>query len=83
MKLNRQFVAAIGMLAGLPGAIFAVTFGSLAGSLCGLARCAIRRESAARCAIPFGPFLAAGAMVWVFAGDWLLQTAGALLHHGG
>ena len=78
-----KFVVAIGMLSGLPGALFAVTFGALVGALCGLARCAIRREPAARCTIPFGPFLAAGAMVWVFAGDWLLQTAGALQRHGG
>ncbi|MBQ6352237.1 MAG: prepilin peptidase [Lentisphaeria bacterium] len=78
-----KFVAAIGMLAGLSGALFAVTFGALTGALCGFARCALRHEPAARCAIPFGPFLAAGAVVWIFAGSWLLKLCEVLSYHAG
>ena len=72
-----KFVAALGMLLGLPGAVFILLFGSLAGIVAGGAVCLVRRRSAAGYAIPFGPFLAAGALVWVFSGNlivhWLLE----------
>ena len=72
-----KFVAALGMLLGLPGAVFTLLFGSLAGALTGGALCLVRRRSAAGYAIPFGPFLAAGALVWIFSGNlivhWLLK----------
>ena len=62
--------------------IFALTLGSLAGTLYGVARCLVRRESAARAAVAFGPFLAAGAVLWIFVGDAVLKTAQALLAYG-
>lgn len=50
----------------------------LSGSLVGLAMIAVEGASARKKAIPFGPFLAFGAMVGLLAGpqmiDWYLQT---------
>ena len=72
-----KFAAALGMLLGLPGAVFSLLFGSLAGALAGGVCCLVRRRSAAGYAIPFGPFLGAGALVWIFAGNlivhWMLE----------
>ena len=76
-----KFTIAIGMLCGLPGVTFALTFGSLAGTLYGAGRCLVKREPLSRAAVAFGPFLAAGAVVWIFAGDALLKLV--LKHHGG
>ena len=76
-----KFTVAIGMLLGLPGAVFALTFGSLAGTLYGVGRCLVRREPLSRATVAFGPFLAAGGLVWIFAADFLLKLV--LGHHGG
>lgn len=78
-----KFTVAIGMLIGLPGAIFALVAGSLAGTLYGLARCLVRRESPTRASIAFGPFLAAGAVAWIFVGDLVIEFALMLANHGG
>ncbi len=75
-----KFAVAIGMLSGLPGVIFSLTFGSLAGTLYGAGRCLVKREPLSRATVAFGPFLAAGAVVWIFAGDALLKLA--LKYHG-
>jgi len=32
-----------------------------------------RHRSIGKTAIPFAPFIAAGAVVWMFAGNWILQ----------
>ena len=78
-----KLTVAFGMLLGLPGAVFALTVGSLAGTICGAARCLVRRESLSRATVAFGPFLAAAALVWVFAGDVLLKLAAELNNYGG
>lgn len=71
-----KFVVALGMLLGLPGAVFTILFGSFVGALAGGVACLVRRRSVAGYAVPFGPFLAAGALLWVFSGNlivhWLL-----------
>ena len=76
-----KFTIAVGMLCGLPGVVFALTVGSLAGTLYGVGRCLVRKEPLSRASVAFGPFLAAGAAVWIFAGDALLKLV--LRHHGG
>lgn len=78
-----KFTVALGMLCGLPGAVFALTFGSLAGLVWGTARCLVRREPLARATVAFGPFLAAGAVLWIFVGDILLKLAAGLISYGG
>ena len=77
-----KFTVAVGMLIGLPGTVFALTVGSLAGTLYGLARCLVKREPLSRATVAFGPFLAAGALAWIFAGDVLLKLAAGLGYHG-
>ena len=68
------------------GAFFgwkAVLFTILAGSVIGAAISLLmivlrRREFAAR--IPFGPYLAAGAMIWLFTGPRLVEWYLSLSH---
>jgi leader peptidase (prepilin peptidase)/N-methyltransferase len=66
----------LGAFLGWPGALFSIAAGSVVGAVCGVALLALRRvDEAGR--IPFGPYLAAGALLWVFAGtevvDFLLR----------
>jgi len=68
-----KFVTAAGVLLGLPGALFAMLAGSLLGTLYGVG-CAVRsRRPLARTSIPLGPFLAAGCLAWMFAGEKILR----------
>ena len=76
-----KFAAAIGMLIGLPGAVFSLTAGALAGTVYGVARCLVRHEPVGRAKVAFGPFLAGGAAVWIFAGDAILKAI--LKYYGG
>ena len=76
-----KFAAAIGMLIGLPGAVFSLTAGALAGTVYGVARCLVRNESVGRAKVAFGPFLAGGAVLWIFVGDAILKAI--LKYHGG
>ena len=78
-----KFTIAIGMLIGLPGALFALTAGSLAGTIWGVTRCLVRKESLKRASIAFGPFLAAASVAWIFVGDAVLKLAEMLKNHGG
>ena len=69
-----KFIAATGMLLGLPGAVFTLFIGSFAGSLAGVCYALYRRRPLRRTAIPFGPFLASGAVLWVFFGNLLCRA---------
>jgi leader peptidase (prepilin peptidase)/N-methyltransferase len=62
-----KFIAAIGAFLGWKAVLFAVVSGSVFGAVIGItAIVARRREWSAK--IPFGPYLALGAVVWLFAG---------------
>jgi len=62
-----KLMLALGAFLGWPGALFSIGAGSVAGAVCGLTLLAFRRvDEAGR--IPFGPYLAAGALLWIFAG---------------
>ncbi len=63
-----KFIMAAGMLIGLPGAIFTLLAGSLAGSLAG-----IITKRKLDSFIALGPYLAAGTVIWIFAGNRLLD----------
>lgn len=67
------FIAAVGMLLGLPAAFFAVAAGSLAGTFYGIGVAAVLKRPVARVKIAFGPFLAGAALVWLFAGEKILR----------
>jgi len=65
-----KLLGAIGALIGIPGVIYTILISSLAGTIVGIALILIGgREWQSR--IPYGPYLAAGAMSWVLGGDQL------------
>ena len=66
-----KFLAAIGAFLGWRAVLFSVFAGSLVGSLVGLVTMALgQRGWSAK--IPFGPYLALGALGWMFCGPWLV-----------
>jgi leader peptidase (prepilin peptidase)/N-methyltransferase len=73
-----KFLAAIGAFLGWRAVLFSIFAGSLVGSLVGLTTMALgqRRWSAK---IPFGPYLALGALVWMFFGARLIGWYSGLL----
>jgi leader peptidase (prepilin peptidase)/N-methyltransferase len=71
-----KFLAAIGAFLGWRGVLFSIFAGSVVGSIVGLATLLIgKRVWSAK--LPFGPYLALGALIWMFFGDifvqWYLQ----------
>lgn len=65
-----KLMGAIGALFGWGGVVFVFLLSSLTGAATGLTLVALRRREL-RSAIPFGPFIALGAVAWMFAGrDW-------------
>src|SRR5207237_8670343 len=67
-----KFLAAIGAFLGWRGVLFSIFAGSVFGSVVGLATLVIgKRVWSAK--LPFGPYLALGAIVWMFFGVYLLQ----------
>ena len=66
-----KFIAAIGAFLGWKAVLFTIMAGSTFGAIIGLATIALgKREWSAK--IPFGPYLALGALVWMFAGPEIL-----------
>ena len=65
-----KFLAAIGAFLGWRAVLFSIFAGSMFGSLVGLATLLIgKRVWSAK--LPFGPYLAFGALVWMFFGNFL------------
>lgn len=74
-----KFLAAIGAFLGWQGVAFTIFSSSIIGCVTGLAGLFLARDkSGAR--LPFGPFLAVGAVWWIFGGrdlmDWYLRSLG-------
>ena len=81
-----KLLAAIGAFLGWRGVLFALFAGATIGSVVGVVGALMaRREWSAR--IPFGPYLALGAMLWLAAGPaclrWYWEVLGALLPKAG
>ena len=71
-----KFLAAIGAFLGWRGVLFSIFAGSVVGSILGLTTLLIgKRVWSAK--LPFGPYLAFGALTWMFFGEkfvqWYLQ----------
>lgn len=66
-----KLMLALGAFLGWPGALFSIAAGSVVGSLAGVAMLLLRRLGEAG-RIPFGPYLAVGALAWVAFGPELV-----------
>jgi len=66
-----KFIAAIGAFLGWKAVLFSVVTGSVAGAAVGVAAILARRR-AWSAKIPFGPYLALGAALWLFAGPQIV-----------
>lgn len=67
-----KFIACIGAFLGWKAVVFTIMSASTVGALVGLLTILIgRREWSAK--IPFGPYLALGALIWLFTGPELIQ----------
>ncbi len=67
-----KFMACIGAFLGWKAALFTFFAASCIGALVGIAAILLRRREASS-RIPFGPYLAAAALLWIFAGQTLLD----------
>jgi leader peptidase (prepilin peptidase) / N-methyltransferase len=63
-----KFMAAIGAFLGWPAAIFSFFLSAVLGSVVGVALIASKRESWRNRVIPYGPYIAVAAAVWIFGG---------------
>jgi leader peptidase (prepilin peptidase) / N-methyltransferase len=66
-----KFMAAIGAFLGWPAVIFSLVISSFLGALVGLFLIVFRRHERSS-PIPYGPYIAAAAALWLFAGEELL-----------
>jgi len=74
-----KFLAAIGAFLSWRAVLFTIFAGSLLGSVVGLTTLMIgKRVWSAK--LPFGPYLAAGALIWMFFGDSLIRWYAGLLN---
>jgi leader peptidase (prepilin peptidase)/N-methyltransferase len=74
-----KFLAAIGAFLGWRAVLFSLFAGSLLGSIIGLITLIVgRRVWSAK--LPFGPYLAFGAVSWMFFGDLFLRWYGGLFN---
>jgi len=73
-----KFLAAIGAFLGWRAVLFSLFAGSLLGSIIGLITLVVgKRVWSAK--LPFGPYLAFGAVAWMFFGEIFLRWYGTLL----
>ncbi len=71
---DAKLMALIGSYFGaVPALVFILVLGSVVGSVVGVTVAVVRRRSL-KLAMPFGPFLALGALVWLFFGDEVRVT---------
>jgi leader peptidase (prepilin peptidase) / N-methyltransferase len=72
-----KLLAMIGAFIGWKGVLFTIFVASLTGTLAGMALI-LRRREGMKLAVPFGPFLAVGAIAYLFIGaevmTWYLRA---------
>jgi leader peptidase (prepilin peptidase) / N-methyltransferase len=67
-----KLLAMIGSFCGIKGVVFSLMSGSLLGTLIGIPLMLIKGEGT-KYAIPFGPFLSLGALIYIYGGDILIR----------
>lgn len=67
-----KFMLTLGAFLGAPGALFSIVAGSCVGAVFGIVLLVARRLGEAG-RIPFGPYLAAGAMLWIAGGPEFMR----------
>jgi leader peptidase (prepilin peptidase) / N-methyltransferase len=73
-----KFLAAIGAFLGWRAVLFSLFAGSLLGSVIGLVTLVVGKPVWSA-KLPFGPYLAFGALTWMFFGELVLRWYGTLL----
>jgi leader peptidase (prepilin peptidase)/N-methyltransferase len=74
-----KYMACIGAFLGWKGVLFTLVAASMIGAVIGVITIAIgKREWSAK--IPFGPYLSAGAMTWLFSGPQIVAWYWGLTH---
>jgi leader peptidase (prepilin peptidase) / N-methyltransferase len=73
-----KFLAAIGAFLGWRAVLFSLFAGSLLGSVIGLVTLVVGKPVWSA-KLPFGPYLAFGALAWMFLGEMVLRWYGTLL----
>ena len=73
-----KFLAAIGAFLGWRAVLFSLFAGSLLGSVIGLVTLVVGKPVWSA-KLPFGPYLAFGAVTWIFFGEVVLHWYGTLL----
>ena len=73
-----KFLAAIGAFLGWRAVLFSLSAGSLLGSIVGLITLVVGKPVWSA-KLPFGPYLAFGAVTWMFFGTFFLRWYGTLL----
>ena len=73
-----KFLAAIGAFLGWRAVLFSLFAGSLLGSAIGLVTLVVGKPVWSA-KLPFGPYLAFGALTWIFFGEIVLHWYGTLL----
>lgn len=68
-----KLLAMIGAATGIKGVFFTIFTGSLIGTLVGISTMLYMRISDTKFRIPFGPFLSAGAVLYIFFGQEIIQ----------
>ena len=68
-----KLLAMIGAATGIKGVLFTVFAGSLLGTLAGISALLYMKAVDTKLRIPFGPFLSAGAVLYIFFGDGLIR----------
>ena len=77
-----KFMAAIGAFLGWQAVLFSLVASALSGAAVGLTLIALRRHTRSA-PMPYGPFIAGAAVVWVFAGPQILHWGGGAMSAGG
>jgi leader peptidase (prepilin peptidase) / N-methyltransferase len=68
-----KLLAMIGAFCGIKGVLFSLISGSLLGSMVGIPLMLVKRADA-KYALPFGPFLSFGALLYVLTGDRIIYA---------